>query len=1067
MIQTEQTMKHLTKIRLINWHYFTDETININGSVLFSGENASGKSTILDAIQLVLTTKSNRFNPAANEKSRRNLQGYVRCKTGEEGNTYVRAAGAVISYVALEFYEDSKDRYFVIGVKIDSAHVDDEPVKKWFVADGELSSLTFTVNGKPAIDSEFTQNGKRIQLERQVSCARENFKVRLGRLDDNFADMIIKSLAFKPMDKVKSFINQFILPENRIQTDDLQQNIRNLRDMQQLINEVKARISQLTDIISKADDIDTKDNQILVIELLIKIAYIEQYKAEAEALRLQKSADETEYAALKAQLAAAADALEKAQRIYNEFLLSLRTNETNALIESIEENLRRLRADEARLKGQADELYNNLSLAAEALRLIGQYPTGSLKDVKDGKDSLAARSETVASAEKILDAAQDKAYTANAELCNEITELNKKLTELENRIALLRRNKLTYPQNVTDLVNALNNEFKNRQIDSEARIFADLLEIEMPEWQNAVEAYLNTQRFNIIVEPEVYDIAAGVYDRVKSKIHSAGLVNTGKLIQKAASKDENSLADAVSAENRYAQAYARYLMGRVVRCNDVSLLKNHSIAITRDCMKYQGHVLQKIDPQIYKEPYIGKQALKIQLENALKEYDELTGRKALAESTHKQNRAIIEAVKKCSFVTIEKYIDTPNELAAAAVKIQKESAALSEAKSNPTFINLSLQCETAEREKITKDTEKGKLLEKVTEKKRDIKDLNKLINAKETLIHTAKSELTECARGNQTALADAEKLYEDNAQTKSAEKIAENYKPRKATLLNQKEALLSSMGALQGKYRDGDFGIGIKVIPQYRAELDKMEKSDLISYEEDLRKAQYDCEIEFRENFLAKMRENIENAEALFSRLNKSLKGVYYGNDSYKFELSANKNMQSLYDMITSDINVSGHTLFTSAFEEKYHAEMEDLFSKLTDENLNDTAVINELTDYRSYLDYDIQIISRDGRIQKFSKTYGEKSGGETQTPYYVAIAASFAQMYSGRETIRIIMLDEAFNNMDEDRIASMMQFFRSQNFQVILAAPPARMETIGEYVDSVYLTIHSGNISTVEAYYL
>ena len=49
-----------------------------------------------------------------------------------------------------------------------------------------------------------------------------------------------------------------------------------------------------------------------------------------------------------------------------------------------------------------------------------------------------------------------------------------------------------------------------------------------------------------------------------------------------------------------------------------------------------------------------------------------------------------------------------------------------------------------------------------------------------------------------------------------------------------------------------------------------------------------------------------------------------------------------------------------------------------------------------------------------------EKSGGETQTPYYVAIAASFAQMYSGRETVRILMLDEAFNNMDEDRIESM-----------------------------------------------
>ena len=215
------------------------------------------------------------------------------------------------------------------------------------------------------------------------------------------------------------------------------------------------------------------------------------------------------------------------------------------------------------------------------------------------------------------------------------------------------------------------------------------------------------------------------------------------------------------------------------------------------------------------------------------------------------------------------------------------------------------------------------------------------------------------------------------------------------------------------------------------------------------------------------MRENIDHAADLFSRLNKSLKGVYYGNDSYQFELGPNPNRENLYNMITSNINLGEGTLFSSQFNEQYHAEMEELFSQLTDENLNGSSAVEELTDYRSYLDYEIWVISREGKRQRFSKTYGEKSGGETQTPYYVAIAASFSQMYSGRETTRIIMLDEAFNNMDEDRIGSMMQFLRSQNFQIILAAPPSRMEIIGEYVDSIYLAIRMNNISTVEEYFL
>ena len=105
MEASKMMMKKLCRIRLINWHYFVNETINVSGSFLISGENTAGKSTVLDAIQLVLTTNNRKFNTAANEKSSRDLKGYVRCKTGNEDSTYFRT-GSIITYVALEFYEE-------------------------------------------------------------------------------------------------------------------------------------------------------------------------------------------------------------------------------------------------------------------------------------------------------------------------------------------------------------------------------------------------------------------------------------------------------------------------------------------------------------------------------------------------------------------------------------------------------------------------------------------------------------------------------------------------------------------------------------------------------------------------------------------------------------------------------------------------------------------------------------------------------------------------------------------------------------------------------------------------
>ena len=58
----ENQKKILTRVQLINWHYFENERIALNGSTLISGENTAGKSTILDAVQLVLTTNTRRLD---------------------------------------------------------------------------------------------------------------------------------------------------------------------------------------------------------------------------------------------------------------------------------------------------------------------------------------------------------------------------------------------------------------------------------------------------------------------------------------------------------------------------------------------------------------------------------------------------------------------------------------------------------------------------------------------------------------------------------------------------------------------------------------------------------------------------------------------------------------------------------------------------------------------------------------------------------------------------------------------------------------------------------------------
>ena len=249
--------KILTRIQLVNWHYFQNERISFNGSTLISGENTAGKSTILDAIQLVLTTNTRRFNVAANEKGNRNLKGYVRCKVGNVGETYLRK-NVVPANVALEFYEEKYDRYFVMGVHMTSQDEESPVTTKWYVEECRLEELSFVVDDKPALADQFRINNKRVRFIEQKNAAKDRFKRRMGNLDDKFFDIIPKSLAFKPMDNVKEFINKFVLSEDKIDVESLRANIETLSELELLLERSQKQYIALEDILSTHERIEKK-----------------------------------------------------------------------------------------------------------------------------------------------------------------------------------------------------------------------------------------------------------------------------------------------------------------------------------------------------------------------------------------------------------------------------------------------------------------------------------------------------------------------------------------------------------------------------------------------------------------------------------------------------------------------------------------------------------------------------------------------------------------------------------------------------------------------------------------
>lgn len=248
-------MKKLTRMKLINWHRFTNCTIDFGSSTLISGENGAGKSTLLDAIQFVVTCSANAFNKAAHENGKRKLTGYIRCKTGRESKPYERT-GQLSAHVALEFYEESKKRYFIIGAVVDSASEGQETTVRYLIDNQQLSDEMFLHDRHIRSITEFRAANKGIkQWCKTQGEAKKMVQGKLGRIEDKFFRLIPKALAFKPIDDIKDFVYSYVLDEKEVNIDILRENVRTYQDMERTLESVKKRMLKLEQIEKHHDDV--------------------------------------------------------------------------------------------------------------------------------------------------------------------------------------------------------------------------------------------------------------------------------------------------------------------------------------------------------------------------------------------------------------------------------------------------------------------------------------------------------------------------------------------------------------------------------------------------------------------------------------------------------------------------------------------------------------------------------------------------------------------------------------------------------------------------------------------
>ncbi len=1076
-------MKKLKRMKLINWHRFENCVIDFGETTLLSGENGAGKTTILDAIQFVVICSANFFNKAAHDNGKRSLSGYVRCKTGRENKPYERT-GEISAHVALEFYEESRDRYFIVGAVIDSATEGQETAVRYLMDNCRLSEEMFFKGKTPRSISEFRSfNSKGIrQWCKTQTEARKMIKARLGRIEDKFFSLIPKAMAFKPIDDIKEFVYTYVLDAKEVNIDLLRENVRSYQDLERTLESVKRRMEKLEQIegfYEEAQDCVKRDG---MYEFFLSQAEVDLIKERIQRLEEEIQAEEYRKKQLTSQLEETEKERAQKQEIETNLRVELGQNQDFIALEEQKKELERFLEEEKNCLEEKRILKKSIKKSLDQMDKLLE-----IKDVDPCVRECRKRLESIEEIQNVPEARAlldqviqyknqmyGKVQRKLAEVQIRLRERQTEREQLEGEIQRLKRKKLSYPEAVERLTEAVREEFQRLGRKAEPHVLCEVLEIADESWRNAVEGYLNTQRFYILVEPENFDIALGIYDRLRreKKTYGAGLINTQHM-EDFDEAPEGTLAQTVTSKNKYARRYINMVLGKVKMCQRYEDLKKYSTSITRECMRYQNKVASAIKPEIFRVPFIGKNAFKVQLEQAEKKREVLNEELEMLQEKIKNLEFAADPLLTGEDVDVKYRLEILTRLSQVKALIQKCRENIKTLEKNSTLIEKQIQLEVLEKIRTEIEKKAGDLNRQIGIAEQKIENRKEQLQAgiQEKLkfqAHTA--DLTQKAGDR---VLNWKKEYEKQTSQKTFQQFKENYEKQRKSNWTRKENSEAFMTEQMVQYKsEYNFGApaSMKGYPEFAAVYDRLRTSELLDYEEKVEAAKQAAEEEFREQFLAKLQENMKQAQGEFKELNRALKDIAFSSEQYEFLYMPSKKYRSYYEMLMDDFNVvQGESIFSGIFHENHREVIDELFERLAIQNDNNSKTLDEFTDYRTYMDYDIKIIHSDGSYSYYSKVCEEKSGGETQTPFYVTVAASFVQLYSnniGGEAAGLVMFDEAFNNMDDERIGGVLEFLKRLPLQILIAAPPDKIQYIGPQMEETLLIMTDERVSYVEEYY-
>lgn len=1075
-------MKTLTKVKLINWHTFSNTEFEIYKNALITGENGTGKSTILDAIQYVLTVGKCKFNKAASDIGNRTLESYIRCKTGIEGHEYVRN-GDVTTYIVLEFFDEKTKDYQIIGTVIDLPSGGRLNREFFQILDSQINDVTFIEERKVLTKKEFKNT---LNTHNQQGFFKDTIKEG-ERLFGNalgvklkYFDLVTRALAFKAIDNVYQFIVDFLLKEDFVDIQNLRDSIKHYKVLEEKLKMSKKECDTLEEVIQFYNQYLENAFQIDVLDCTKEKLYERELRSLIENSQKRYQAIEDQLKFIQQKLNQFHQDEESYQEKYHQLDQSLRENDTYNLKNDLKKECERLKKEKEDKQKEYMDLLDELQQEAKLLKEL-RMQKAFIKAIENEEYHTETLSTHLRKVEQEIIEKTNKTEYQRSSLQLEITKNVEQYNQYQEEYTSLKENQLYYRKEIQELICLLNEQLtKHFGKSIEIKPLCEYIEVKDEKWRNALEGYLNSQRFDLIVEPEYFEYALLVYEEYKNKrgIYGVGIVDVAKLAKYGNVALKETLADQLECKNTYARWYVNMLLSKVHCVDDVTQLRNYPTAITPTCMLYKNYTARALNPRIYNKPYIGLGAIKIQLKTIEQQLETL-------QQEIKQQKVKLEALKntqsllkKSNADKILYRIDLLDKYHSLEKEYQEVNGRYQKLELDDSIISLQEECEAVKKQLDQTKKEKENALMKKGSLENNLETFKEQLEQTqescdvlhEKIIQFEMDHLELSQKADQKVIVYLKRFVKDFKSMKNEIDYQKSVSQDKARQVESQIEM--KMKDYNNEYNIG-FENSLKDIESYKHRFHQLKDMDIVSKEEKTRQAKLKCEESFKTSFISGLNEKIENAKKDIYELNKGLAQRDFNGETYEFCVSptSRDDFKEYYKIIQSGKEYMANNLLSETLNENQRRIMDELFIKLSSvENDQETEkMLLEYTDYRNYLDYDIKIKYNSGDFAYFSKVNKEKSGGETQTPFYVIMAASFEQVVRNRNQNEgfgcVVIFDEAFNNMDEQRIQEMIKFYNEREIQTFIAVPPSRASTIIPYVNTRLLVIKQNQHSFVEGF--